>query len=417
MKPSPLPATLFIRNREKLMGMMEPGALALAGSNSRKLRNGDQYYPYRQHSDFFYLTGINQEESILLLFPGSGDPAQREILFLKRATLKSILWSGPGITDAEAAERSGIRQIRALEELEQYMNRFFPISATLYISGEVPTTKIYEGFPDLSVTPLSPLLLKLRTVKEPEELEAIRSACAITRSAFMRILSKIRPGVWEYEIEAEIIAEFIGRGANGHAYEPIVASGENSLVLHYNANRDQCMEGELLLLDFGAEVNNYASDCSRTIPVSGRFSPRQREVYNAVVRVLKKARELMVPGVLMADFHQQVGELWQEEHLLLGLYSLQEAKARAQEEPLWKDYFMHGTSHSMGLDVHDPCDRSVPFRAGMVVTCEPAIYIREEGFGIRLENDVLITDTGPLDLMEDIPLDAEEIESIIHSRS
>jgi Xaa-Pro aminopeptidase len=227
----------------------------------------------------------------------------------------------------------------------------------------------------------------------------------------------IKPGVWEYEIEAEIIAEFIGRGANGHAYEPIVACGKNALTLHYINNKERCNEGELLLIDFGAEVNNYAADCSRTIPVSGRFTPRQREVYNAVTRLFKKARELMVPGIVMSEFHLQVGELWQEEHISLGLYSRKDARAHSKEEPLWKKYFMHGTSHSLGLDVHDPCDRSLPFQPGLVITCEPAIYLQEEGFGIRLENDILITESGPVDLMEDIPMEAGEIEEIIHSTS
>jgi Xaa-Pro aminopeptidase len=260
------------------------------------------------------------------------------------------------------------------------------------------------------------MMMILRRVKEPEELEEIRKACNITRSAFRRILPLIRPGIWECEIEAEIIAEFIGRGANGPAYEPIVASGKNTLILHYVENKDQCREGELVLLDFGAEVNNYASDCSRTVPVNGRFSKRQREVYDALARVFMQARELMVPGTLMADFHQGVGELWEEEHIALGLYSQQDTKNRQGGEPMWKDYFMHGTSHSMGLDVHDPCDRSIPFEPGMVITCEPAIYIKEEGFGIRLENDILITPQGPVDLMEDIPMEAAEIEEIMHSK-
>jgi Xaa-Pro aminopeptidase len=252
-------------------------------------------------------------------------------------------------------------------------------------------------------------------VKEPEELEAIRTACHITRSAFGKILSIIQPGIWEYEIEAEIIAEFVRRGSSGHAYEPIVASGKNALILHYVANKDRCRDGDLVLIDFGAEVNNYASDCSRTIPVNGRFTPRQRQVYEAVLRVFRKAQKLMVPGVVMADFHNQVGELFQEEHIGLGLYSLKEAEQRSGEEPLWKSYYMHGTSHSMGLDVHDPCDRTLPFEPGMVLTCEPAIYIKEEGLGIRLENDMLITAQGAVDLMEHIPIEADEIEEIIHA--
>jgi Xaa-Pro aminopeptidase len=227
----------------------------------------------------------------------------------------------------------------------------------------------------------------------------------------------VEPGLYEYQVEAEIIAEFIGKGAEGHAFEPIVACGKNALVLHYVQNNGICGDGEMLLMDFGAEVNHYAADCSRTIPVNGRFTRRQRALYDAVLRVFRMARDLMVPGILMADFHQAVGELWEEEHMALGLYSRKDVEAHTDSEPLWKNYFMHGTSHSMGLDVHDPFDRSVPFKEGMVLTCEPAIYIREEGVGIRLENDILITENGPVDLMKDIPIEAEEIEELMNRNS
>jgi Xaa-Pro aminopeptidase len=416
MKIAPISNALFIRNRTRLAEMLEPASVALIGSSSRKFRNGDQFYPYRQHSDFFYLTGINQEESVLLIAADQKEGTVREILFLKKPTPKSILWSGPGLTRSEATLLSGIGQVKELEELDHFMGEIFPRGGVLYTAGDVPLPRISEQFPDISVTGLSAIMMKLRRVKEPEELDAIRKACNITGSAFRRILPLIRPGIWECEIEAEIIAEFIGKGANGSAYEPIVATGANSLILHYIQNKDQCREGELVLLDFGAEVNNYASDCSRTIPVNGRFNRRQREVYEAVTRVFRKARELMVPGTLMADFHQGVGELWQEEHITLGLYSQQEAKKEQGQEPVWKNYFMHGTSHSMGLDVHDPCDRSIPFEPGMVITCEPAIYIKEEGFGMRLENDILITPQGPVDLMQDIPMEAAEIEELMHSK-
>jgi len=253
-------------------------------------------------------------------------------------------------------------------------------------------------------------------IKQPEEIGEIRKAVAITRSAFQRVLKKAGPGLYEYQVEAEIIAEFIGSGAEGHAFEPIVACGKNALTLHYVENNCVCKEGELLLIDFGAELNHYAADCSRTIPVSGRFTGRQRLIYDAVLRIFRKARELMVPGTLMADFHQAVGEMWEEEHIALGLYSHEDVKSNTGDEPLWKKFYMHGTSHSMGLDVHDPFDRSIPFEAGMVLTCEPAIYIPDEKLGIRLENDILITDKGPLDLMEDIPIEADEIEALMNRK-
>lgn len=397
------------------MELMEQGTAALVGSNSRKLRNGDQYYPYRQHSDFFYLTGIDQEESLLLIFPDHEDAGMREILFLRRPSDRQVLWSGPGLSAEEAVRLSGIGNIRGKEELEQVMKGAMGNTHTLYTSGDLPMERIEELFPELIPAGLAPLTTSLRMVKDEEELDVIRRACAITGAAFRWVLGKLRPGMWEYEIEAEIIAEFIRNGASGHAFEPIVAGGKNALTLHYTANNDRCREGDLVLMDFGAEVHNYAADCSRTVPVSGRFTDRQRQVYEAVTRIFKRAREMMLPGVLMSEFHQQVGELFQEEHIALGLYTLKEARERPKELPLWKSYYMHGTSHSLGLDVHDPCDRNIPFRAGMVLTCEPAIYLGEEGFGIRVENDILISDQGPVDLMEEIPMEAGEIEEMILS--
>jgi len=261
---------------------------------------------------------------------------------------------------------------------------------------------------------LSPLIQSLRMIKQPEEIEEIKRAVAITHSAFLRVLRKIEPAWYEYQAEAEIIGEFIGQGAEGHAFEPIMACGKNALVLHYVTNNCPCREGELLLMDFGAEINHYAADCSRTIPVNGRFTRRQRLLYDAVLRVLRKAMALMVPGTVLADFHQAVGEMWEEEHIALGLYTRSDVNRHTGPEPLWKNYFMHGTSHSMGLDVHDPFDRLRPFEPGMVLSCEPAIYIPEEGLGIRLENDILIGEKGPVDLMEKLPIDPEEIEDLMN---
>lgn len=407
MKSTPISSELFSRNREKLVARMEAGSIALILSAERRPRNGDQFYPYRQNSDFFYLTGINQEDSMLILYPGQSDPLLKEILFIKKPTPKSDLWSGPILTREEAGSLSGVEEIRWLEESEAFLERILP-GATLVYSDQKEKfehrAKIY---------PLSALVGQLRMVKEAEEIEEIKKAARITHSAFLRVLETAKPGITEYQLEAEIIAEFIRKGARGHAYDPIVASGKNALVLHYIENSSTCREGELILLDFGAELNNYAVDLSRTIPVSGRFSGRQRELYEAVLRVFKQARELMRPGLQMSDFHNTVGMLWEEEHLRLGLYTSSDVKDRTGYEPLWKKYFMHGTSHSLGLDVHDPFDRSLPFEAGMVLTCEPAIYIPEEGTGIRLENDILITENGPVDLLEDIPLEAGHIEDLM----
>ena len=408
MKSQPVPAALFIRNRSRLASLMSPGSVALIQSGERKVRNGDQYYPFRQRSDFFFLTGINLEESILAFAPDQSNPELREILFIKRPTLKSKLWTGHAPGQEELQSLSGIGQVRWLEEQEAFLQLLIEDETLVYTDREDRDNQYPRK------APLSPLLQGLRMIKQPEEIEEIKGATSITRSAFLRVLGRIGPGIYEYQVEAEIIGEFIGLGAKGHAFEPIMACGKNALVLHYVENNCLCGEGELILMDFGAEVNHYAADCSRTIPVSGRFTSRQRALYDAVLRVFRKARDLMVPGTLMADFHQAVGHLWEEEHIALGLYSREDVDLHSGSEPLWKNFFMHGTTHSMGLDVHDPFDRSKPFEAGMVLTCEPAIYIPDEKVGIRLENDILITDNGPVDLMEDIPIEADEIEELMN---
>lgn len=407
MKSTPIPSKLFARNREKLGGLMDPGSMAVFSSAERKPRNGDQFYPYRQDSNFFYLTGINQEESMLVFSPDVSDPGLREILFIKKPTLKSELWSGPALTLEEARSLSGITEVRWLDEADEFLEMMMPGTSLIYADEK------NKFKPEQKISPISPLLTSLRMVKEFEEIEEIKKAARITLSAFLKVLKMLKPGIMEYQVEAEIIGEFIRQGARGHAYDPIVASGKNALVLHYIQNHSSCKEGELILMDFGAELNNYAADCSRTIPVNGRFLPRQLELYQAVLRVFKQARALMVPGVLMGSFHEDVGKLWEEEHLRLGLYTSSELKEQADAEPLWKKYFMHGTSHSMGLDVHDPFDRSKPFAPGMVLSCEPAIYIPEEGIGIRLENDILITEDGPVDLLEDLPMEAAHIEELM----
>jgi Xaa-Pro aminopeptidase len=414
MKSIPVDAALFIKNRQKLVEQMASGSTLVMESNEPVPRNGDQFYPFRQRSDFYYLTGINQEESVLVLSPAFPDSSFQEVLFIRKPTSKMAVWSGPGLSREEAVKLSGITQVKWLDELESVLDRLLPHASILYGIGKVYQEKISRHYGELEFSQLSPLMTRLRMIKEPEEVDEIRKAITITRSAFLRVLHRLKPGVFEYEMEAEIIAEFIGKGAEGHAYEPIIAAGKNALILHYVENNSRCLKGDLLLMDFGAEVNNYAADCSRTLPVNGRYSKRQREVYEAVLRVFHQARAMMVSGTLMEDFHNQVGRIWQEEHLTLGLYSRKEAASAPKENPLWKQYFMHGTSHALGLDVHDPFDRSQPFRPGMVLTCEPAIYIPEEGIGIRLENDILITDGPPVDLMEEIPIEPEEIEELMH---
>lgn len=413
MRSAPISSDLFSRNRSRLLELLPVNSVAVLCSNPQMPRNGDQFYPYRQHSDFFYLSGIAQPGSFLVL------SSRGIVLFLKKADPKTLLWSGPLYSREEAVNLSGIEEVRWLDELDAFLEKEFRYSRGLfvnYVEDFQVCEEIEKLLPGMERASLQPLLTKLRMIKQVEELEEIRKSCAITRSAFLRVVNTLQPGMREFEVEAEIAAEFTRRGARGHAFEPIVASGSNALVLHYVENDGSCLDGELVLMDFGSELNNYAADCSRTLPVNGKFNKRQRALYDAVHRVFIQARELMVPGTLMGEFHKQVGELWQEEHIGLGLYSMDEARESSLSDPRWKKYFMHGISHSMGLDVHDPFDRSKPFAPGMVITCEPGIYIQEEGIGIRLENDILITEKGPVDLMADIPMEAEEIEDLMQSK-
>jgi Xaa-Pro aminopeptidase len=394
-------------------------------ANPQMPRNGDQFFPYRQNSDFFYFTGIPYEGGILVISRAS------ETLLLREPDRKTELWSGPMLSRQEASDLSGIRDVRWSHELDPLMEREAQKAELLYLdlpekkNGEqgpvrgerTPGTQMPEllagRFPTLERKSFRSMVAALRAVKEPEELDVIRKACGITRSGFLRMLSQVRPGIHEYELEAELTAEIIRKGARGHAFEPIIASGRNALVLHYLENGSRCMKGELLLMDFGAEVQNYASDCTRTVPVDGTFTKRQRQVYEAVYRVFLQARELMVPGLLLNDLQARVGKLLEEEHIALGLYTREEAGSVPEAEAPWKRYFVHGISHSIGLDVHDPYDRSLPVHAGMVLSCEPGIYIPEEGIGIRLENVILVTADGPVDLMEDIPMEAGEIEKLM----
>ena len=419
MKPDPVPSSLFKRNRSKLAAEMPPRSVVLIRSGEAKIRSGDQHYPYRQHSDFFYLTGLMQEDNIFVFAPDHPNSDLREVLFIRKGTPKSDLWAGPLPGPDEVQELSGIAQVRFLEEKEAILELLLQDASMVYCDQELAALSSRARFSELrevNKMPLHPLLMQLRMIKEPEEVQAISHAISITHSTFSDLMAHVRPGVWEYQLEAEIIGSFIRKGAAGHAYDPIVASGKNALILHYVKNSSQCFEGDLLLMDFGAEVNNYAADCSRTVPVNGRFTKRQREVYEAVLRVFRQARDMMMPGTVLADFHQQVGALWEEEHIALGLYSREDAKVGPDQDPLWKQYYMHGTSHSLGLDVHDTFDRSRAFEAGMVLTCEPAIYIPEEQMGIRLENNILISADGPIDLMEEIPIDVDAIEELMNRK-
>ncbi len=431
MKYNRISTGLFIKNRSKLEKELLPASTVILHSSDEMHRNGDQNFRFRQSSDFFYLTGIDQEKSILLMNPNHPDEKSREILFIRNASPEQVTWNGYRLSLSEAAEVSGIKNVRWLEDYEKMLPEIMYRSQNIYLNIQEHTKyipdvesrdvrmakQIQSDYPLHSYHRLAPVLSNLRVIKEPEEIEIISKAAAITRDAFLRVLQFTKPGVMEYEVEAEIIHEFIRQAANGHAYEPIIASGANACILHYIDNNRVCRDGDLVLMDFGAEYANYAADLTRTIPVNGRFSPRQAKVYDANLRVLKEAIKRMKPGVLLSDFNKEVGNLWEEEHIKLGLYSLEDVKKNRQPQALWTKYYMHGTSHSIGLDVHDTFDKTETFRPGMVFSCEPAIYIVEEGLGIRLENDILITENGNIDLTGDIPVEREEIEALMAKKS
>lgn len=417
---------LFVRNRTKLNKSLTTKALALVFANDEMPRNGDQTFPYRQNSDFFYLTGLEQEQSILCLCPDHPDKKLREIVFTIHPNTLLETWIGHKYTPDEIREITGIQTVKWLEDFESTLRDLMLTRESVYLNQneypkfetEVPSRdlrwarQLKNDYPAHDYQRLAPLLKSLRLVKEPEELELIKKAIHITAEAFQRVLQFTRPGVKEYEVEAEMTHEFIRRGASGHAYPPIVASGQNACTLHYTQNDQLCKEGDLMLLDFGAEYGNYAADCSRTIPVNGKFSPRQKACYEAVLRVQKAAIKHFVPGNTISRVNQAVNQLIEEELIGLGLFTREEVKHQSPEAPLFFNYYMHGTSHFMGLDVHDVGDKETVFQAGMVLSCEPGLYIKEEGIGIRIENDILVAEK-PVDLMAAIPREAEEIENLM----
>ncbi len=417
---------LFRKNREKLEKKLKPNALAVIHANDEMPRNGDQCFVYRQNSDLFYLTGLDQEKCILTLFPNHPVEAMREIVFTVRTNDRMVTWYGHKYTLEQVTEISGVKNVRWLDDFEDTFRDLMARAEFVYLNlnenprftTEVPSRdlrfmqQLRHDYPLHAFERLAPLLTDLRMVKEPEEIEMISRACEITGDAFGRVLNFVKPGVLEYEVEAEISHEFLRNGASGHAYPPIIASGANNCILHYNQNDQVCKDGDLLLLDFGAEYGNYAGDCSRTIPVNGKFSPRQRQVYEAVLRVLRKASRMLVPGTTIDKYHSEICKIVESELIGLGLFSREDVEKQDPENPLFFKYYMHGTSHFMGLDVHDVGSKQHPLRKGMILSCEPAIYIPEEGFGIRLENDILV-DEEPVDLMAHIPIEPDDIEALM----
>jgi len=422
----PLESTLFVKNRKKLIKLLQPNSIALIHSNDEMPRNGDQYFPFRQNSDLFYLTGIDQEKTILTLCPNHPDKSLREILFIIESNEKMATWEGHKYTIEEAQKASGIETVKFISSFDSVFRELTLKADNIYINllenpkfkPEVKSaderfiTTLENEFPAHDFLRLAPLLKNLRLIKEPEEIKLMQNACDITEKAFHRILHFVKPGVTEYQIEAELTHEFLWNRANGHAYPPIVASGKNACILHYTANNNKCKDGDLLLMDFGAEYANYAADCSRTIPVNGKFTSRQKECYEAVLSVMNKAIGWLTPGTTINRINERVENLLQEEHIRLGLYSKKDVENQDQNNPLVKKYYPHGTSHFIGLDVHDVGDRTVTLEEGMVLTCEPGIYIPEENIGIRIEDDILVAHK-PVNLTGNIPKEVDEIEKIM----
>ncbi len=426
MKYDAPPAQLFIENRKHFSALMKPNAMAVFHSNDEMPRSGDSFLPFRQNPDLFYLSGIDQEDTMLLIYPDCPRPEYREVLFLKKTNEHIAVWEGHKYTMDEALAASGIRTILWNDEFETILNLLMIYADTCYLNinendrqvMKVPyhdlrfAQELKQRFPMHHYERAGRLTQQLREIKSKFEIDIIRHACSITEKAFRRVLTFVKPGVMEYEVEAEIMHEFI-RNRAGYAYYHIIASGASACVLHYVENNKQCKDGDMLLLDFGSEYANYASDLTRTIPVNGKFTPRQKEIYNAVLSVMKQAKQMLRPGTILNDLNNEVGKIMEVELIKLGLLDADAVKKQNPDKPLYKKYFMHGTSHFMGLDVHDIGNRFAPMKAGMVFTCEPGIYIPEEKIGIRIENDILVTDGDPIDLMSSIPITAEEIESLM----
>ena len=417
---------MFSAHRANLAKMLLPNSLAVVNANDILPTNADGSLILRPNSDLFYLSGVEQEESILLLYPDAHEENMREILFLRETNELIAVWEGHKLTKEEARKISGIKRIEWLSEFPGLFRRLMCECEHVYLntnehkraSIEVTTREVrfirdtQASYPLHHYQRLARLMHRLRAVKSPPEVDLLREACAITKAGFLRVCKFVKPGVTETEVEAEFAHEFIRRGGN-FAYSPIIASGRNACVLHYITNDQPCRKGELLLLDVAASYANYNSDLTRTIPVSGRFTRRQRQVYDAVLRVLRAASAAATPGKLPRQWQKEAELLVEKELVDLGLLKMAEIRKQTPDKPALKKYFMHGVGHPLGLDVHDVADTTQPIQEGWVLTVEPAIYLPAEGFAVRLENDILVGANGNLDLMGDIPIEAGEIEKLM----
>ncbi len=426
MKTVPVPAELFVQNRARLRARLPKNSLVVVNANDVLPTNADGSMDFHQNADLFWLSGVNQEESILVLAPDAFDDKQREILFLREASEHLVIWEGHKLSKEEATKVSGIKEVKWLDEFPRLLHRLMCESEQVFLNSNEHTgapldfesrelrfaRDCQRRYPLHRYERLARLMHELRVVKSPLEVDIIRHACQITKQGFLRTLEFIRPGVNEAEIEAEFAHEFLRHKAT-FAYSPIIGAGENNCILHYHQNDQTCKKGDLVLMDVAAGYGQYTSDLTRTVPVSGKFSRRQKQVYNAVLRVFRQTVALMKPGKLLRDLLKDTESMVEKELLDLGILKPSDIKRKDKDKPAFKKYFMHGVAHPLGLDVHDVGFSSQPMAPGWVLTCEPAIYLKDEGFGIRLENDILITEEGNIDLMADIPIEAEEIEELM----
>ncbi|WP_228236744.1 aminopeptidase P family protein [Allomuricauda sp. M10] len=429
MKYFPIDSNLFVKNRKKFMAQMKPKSIAVFNSNDIYPIGADSTLSFEQARDIFYLSGADQEETILLLFPDAMDKKKREILFVRETNDHIAVWEGAKLTKDQATTVSGIETIYWLTDFDKIFFDLMTEADTIYFNTnehyrqavETQTRedrfieKCKKEYPAHQWAKSNPILQQIRGVKEPEEIALMQTACDITDKGFRRILGFIKPGVWEYEIEAEFLHEFVRNRSKGFAYSPIIAAGTNANVLHYVENNQQVKDGDMILMDLAAEYANYSSDMTRTIPANGRFTDRQKQVYSAVLRVKNEATKMLVPGTIWAEYHKEVGKIMTSELIGLGLLDKADVQNENPEWPAYKKYFMHGTSHHMGLNTHDYGELKTPMKVNMVFTVEPGIYIPAEGMGIRLEDDVVIQEKGePFNLMRNIPIEIEEIEELMN---
>lgn len=428
MRYLPIDKQLFVDNRKNFSQQLKKNSMAIFFSADQSPRNGDQFHAFRQQSDLFYLCGIDQEKSILIIAPDHPNKSLRECLFLLKTNDIIAKWEGHKYTKEEAKLCSGIQSVFWLDDFEFNLNEIISECDNVYLNRneypkffpEVEEKNHREGDGIKSRFPLhnyfrsAPIMAHLRGVKSDIEKKLIEKACNITDKAFRKVLQTTKPGMFEFEVQAEVDYVFTKNRANGHGYAPIIASGKNACVLHYIENNDECKDGDLLLMDFGAEYANYTADMSRTIPVNGKFSERQKQCYNAVLDVFKELKKLYVIGNNSIVINEKANELMEKEMVKLGLFTKKDIEKQDAEKPLYKKYFMHGVCHPIGLDVHDIGSKHRTFEAGMILTCEPGIYIPEENIGIRIENDILITEGAPVDLMKNIPVEVDEIENLMN---